>query len=408
MSTTTTQQQQREPASRARARLTPRAIGQAAGARLKRRELGSWPVLIGLVFIWLLFQSQDAEFLSARNLSNLILQIGVLGTLAIGVVLVLLLGEIDLSLGAVAGVSAAVLGVLLTNDHWSSGAAIVVTLLVGALIGLLQGGITVLIGVPSFIVTLAGFLAWGGVQIILLGEIGELLIQDTTVRSIASAYLTPVQSWVLVAIFICGYGWVQWRHRMRRRQAGLEVSSGALLGLQAALVAAAAILLTVLFDAYFGVPYMLVLLLALVVALTWLTTRTIFGRHMYAIGGNTEAARRAGIHVGSVKLTVFVLTSTLAALGGVLSASREFAVSSGTGGGTLLLDAIAAAVIGGTSLFGGRGRIYHAVLGALVIGSVENGLDLLGQPASVKDIATGVILVIAVSIDVVSRRRRAG
>ena len=215
--------------SAAPARRTPDAIWQAVGDRFKRGELGSWPSLVGLAVIWLFFQSQDAQFLSARNLSNLVLQIGVLSTLAIGVVLVLFSGEIDLSLGAVTGVSSAVLGVLLTNDHWSSGAAILVTLLTGVLIGLLQGGIVVLIGVPSFIVTLAGFLAWGGVQTILLGEIGELLIQDTTVRSIASAYLTSVQSWVIAAIFVIGCGWVLWRRRMRRQRTGLEVSSRALL-----------------------------------------------------------------------------------------------------------------------------------------------------------------------------------
>jgi D-xylose transport system permease protein len=405
MSTTTTQQQ--DPHSAAPSRRTPDAIWQVVGNRFKRGELGSWPVLIGLAVIWLFFQSQDAQFLSARNLSNLVLQIGVLSTLAIGVVLVLILGEIDLSLGAVTGVSSAVLGVLLTNDHWSSGPAILVTLLTGVLIGLLQGSIVVLVGVPSFIVTLAGFLAWGGVQTILLGEIGELLIQDTTVRNIASAYLTSVQSWGIATIFVIGCGWVLWRRRLRRQRMGLEVSSPALLWLRLAEVALVAALVTVLLDAYFGVPYMLALLLVLVVALTWVTKRTIFGRRIYAIGGNTEAARRAGIHVGGVKVVVFALASTLAALGGILSASREFAVSSGTGGGTLLLDAIAAAVIGGTSLFGGRGQIYHALLGALVIGSVENGLDLLGQPASVKDIATGVILVIAVSVDAVSRRRQA-
>ncbi len=394
------------PPSNTRELLARQSLLRAARQRLSRDELGSWPVLVGLAIIWLLFQSQNDRFLTARNLSNLILQIGVVGTLAIGVVLVLLVGEIDLSLGAVTGVSAAVLGVLLTNDHWASGAVILVALLVGTAIGLLQGSVTVFVGVPSFIVTLAGLLAWGGVQIILLGDVGELLIQDTTVRGIASAYLTPLQSWIVGAIFIAGYSWTHWRRRRRRRHAGLEVSPLSWLLLRLALVAAVTIALIALLDAYFGVPEMLVLLLALMVLLTWLTTRTVFGRHMCAIGGNAEAARRAGISVSGVKVAVFALTSTLAALGGILAASREFAVSIGTGGGTLLLDAIAAAVIGGTSLFGGRGQIYHAVLGALVIGSVENGLDLLGQPASVKDIATGVILVIAVSIDALTRRRR--
>ena len=403
MSTTATREQQTD--AKAHSFSLP-GLWQATRRRISQGELGPWPVLVGLALIWLLFEIQNDRFLTARNLSNLILQIGVVGTLAVGVVIVLLLGEIDLSLGAVTGVTAGILGVLLADHGWASVPAILATLVAGAIIGLIQGSVTVFIGVPSFIVTLAGLLAWQGVQIILLGDAGELLVQDQTVRAIASDYLSSTQSWVLGALFIAGYAWSAWRRRVRRVRAGLEAESLPQLVLQVSAVAVVVAGLIALLNAYFGVPYILVLLLGIVVLFSWITTRTVFGRHIYAIGGSAEAARRAGIRVGAVRVTCFVLVSSLAALGGILSASRQFSVSTGTGGGTLLLDAIAAAVIGGTSLFGGRGKIYHAVLGALVIGSVENGLDLLGQPASTKDIATGIILVIAVGIDALSRRRR--
>lgn len=374
--------------------------------RVRSGEWEPWPVVIGLIFTWLLFQGLNGNFLTPRNLSNLVLQTGVVGTLGIGVVLVLLLGEIDLSLGAVCGVCASVLGVLITNLHWPGIPAMLVTLLIGMLIGLLQGAVTVYIGVPSFIVTLGGFLAWQGVQLILLGDAGELIVLDPIVQSFASSYLTVFTS-IVLGIFIVAIVLVNLlAHRRSRRRAGLEPSSisTAILRLVGVIVGTGVAI--ILFDAYFGIPYMVVLLLVVVALLTWMTNRSVFGRYVFAIGGNAEAARRAGIHVKTVRLAIFALASTLAALGGILSVSREFAVSTGTGGGTLLLEAIAAAVIGGTSLFGGRGQIYQALLGALVIGSIENGLYLLGQPASTQNIATGIILVIAVSVDALSRRRQ--
>ncbi len=378
--------------------------------RVRSGEWEPWPVVIGLIFTWLLFQGLNGNFLTPRNLSNLVLQTGVVGTLGIGVVLVLLLGEIDLSLGAVCGVCASVLGVLITNLHWPGIPAMLVTLLIGMLIGmligLLQGAVTVYIGVPSFIVTLGGFLAWQGVQLILLGDAGELIVLDPIVQSFASSYLTVFTS-IVLGIFIVAIVLVNLLARRRsRRRAGLELSSISTVILRLVGVIVGTGVAIILFDAYFGIPYMVVLLLVVVALLTWMTNRSVFGRYVFAIGGNAEAARRAGIHVKTVRLAIFALASTLAALGGILSVSREFAVSTGTGGGTLLLEAIAAAVIGGTSLFGGRGQIYQALLGALVIGSIENGLYLLGQPASTQNIATGIILVIAVSVDALSRRRQ--
>ena len=374
--------------------------------RARSGEWEPWPVVFGLILTWLLFQSLNGNFLTPRNLSNLVLQSGVVGTLGIGVVLVLLLGEIDLSLGAVCGVCASVLGVLITNLHWPGIPAMLVTLVIGMLIGLLQGAVTVYIGVPSFIVTLGGFLAWAGVQLILLGDAGELVVLDPIVQSFASSYLTVFAS-IVLGIFIVAIVLLRLLARRRsRRRAGLDPSSLSTISLRLVGTIVGTGVAIILFDAYFGIPYMVVLLLVVVALLTWMTNRSVFGRYVFAIGGNADAARRAGIHVKTVRLAVFALASTLAALGGILSVSREFAVSNGTGGGTLLLEAIAAAVIGGTSLFGGRGQIYQALLGALVIGSIENGLYLLGQPASTQNIATGVILVIAVSVDALSRRRQ--
>jgi D-xylose transport system permease protein len=384
----------------------PQSLWDKLLNRVRSGEWEPWPVVIGLIFTWLLFQSLNGNFLTARNLSNLVLQTGVVGTLGIGVVLVLLLGEIDLSLGAVCGVCASVLGVLITDLHWPGIPAMLVTLFIGMLIGLLQGAVTVYIGVPSFIVTLGGFLAWQGVQLILLGEAGELIVLDPIVQSFSSSYLTVFAS-IVLGIFIVAIALVSLLVRRRsRRRAGLEPFPISIISLRLVGVIVGTGVAIILFNAYFGIPYMVVLLLVVVALLTWMTNRSVFGRYIFAIGGNAEAARRAGIHVKSVRLAIFALASTLAALGGILSVSREFAVSTGTGGGTLLLESIAAAVIGGTSLFGGRGQIYQALLGALVIGSIENGLYLLGQPASTQNIATGIILVIAVSVDALSRRRQ--
>jgi D-xylose transport system permease protein len=374
--------------------------------RVRNGELGPLPVLLGLVLIGIVFQTLNPRFVTPRNLSNLVLQIAVVGTLGAGVVLALLLGEIDLSLGAVAGVAAAILGVLVAEQGWSGLPAIIVALIAGAGMGLLQGVIVVWARVPSFIATLAGLLAWQGVQLILLGSKGELLIRNPLVRSLASGYLTPSQGVAVAAVVLLGVATAMWRRRISRRRSGLEIVPLQQPIARFGIWAAALTIGVTACNSYFGVPYIVLVLGTVVGALSWFTERTVTGRHIYAIGGNAEAARRAGIPVGAVRIGVFALIGILAGLGGVLSASRQFAVSIGTGGGTLLLDAIAAAVIGGTSLFGGRGRIYHAILGALVIGSVANGLDLLGAPSSTKNIATGVILVIAVGIDALSRSRR--
>jgi D-xylose transport system permease protein len=377
--------------------LTPVARLRGPLRSLGQLDLGPVPVLLGLAVIWVVFQALNANFLSSRNLSNLVLQLGVVGMLSLGVVLVLLIGEIDLSLGTLAGVCAALLGVLLTNHGWPVGAALAVAVAAGAAAGVLQGGIAVLVGVPSFVVTLGGFLAWQGVQLALLGDAGELRVEDQLVRGISNSYVSSTLAWLLVAaLTACWCADVF----LRVRHPAADVAS-------CAAVAGGAIGVVAYLDGYFGVPWMLVLLVGVALVLGWITSRTQLGRHLFAIGGNAEAARRAGVRVDEVRVLVFAAAGGLAGLAGIVAVSRQFSVSTGTGGGSLLLEAIAAAVIGGTSLFGGRGRVYQALLGVLVIASVENGLDLLGKPSSTKDIATGAILVAAVSIDALSRRRRA-
>lgn len=370
---------------------------------LKHGELGPIPVLIGLVAIAIVFQSLNPNFLTPRNLSNLILQIGVVGTVACAVVLALLLGEIDLSLGAVAGVAAAVLGVGLTQYGWPGWVGVLAAIGVGAALGIVQGSIVVFLKVPAFIATLAGLLAWQGVQLIILGSQGERIIRDPLIRGVASTYLPAEAGWIVGGVAVVAVGVLMALRGRRRRRAGLPVESVVTSGVKLGGLAAILALAIAGLNAYFGLPLILLILSGLVLGLTWFTERTVTGRHIYAIGGNAEAARRAGIPVAAIRIGIFGLVAAIAGWAGVISASRQFAVSIGTGGGTLLLDAIAAAVIGGTSLFGGRGRVYNAILGAVVIGSVANGLDLLGSPSSIKNIATGAILVVAVAIDSLSR-----
>lgn len=375
---------------------------------LRLTEPGPFPVLLGIALIWIVFQTQSPYFLSPRNLSNLILQVGVTGIIAMGVVLVMIAGEIDLSIGSVAGVCAGVLGVLLTFQHWPTAAALAAALVLGLAIGLLQGLITVYVGVPSFLVTLGGLLTWSGLQLAVIGVEGEIPVASLFVRSIANEYLPASLAWAMAAAALGLAAAVEVKRARDWAAHGLKPpQSWWRTALRLGLIGGGLFAVVGYLNYYLGVPYLLFVLLTLTVALGWVTRRTAVGRHLYAVGGNAEAARRAGIRVGAIRISVLAASGIFAALAGIVSASRLFTVSSGTGGGTLLLEAIAAAVIGGTSLFGGRGRAYNAILGALLIVSIENGLDLLGQSAATKDMATGIILVMAISVDAISRRRRA-
>jgi D-xylose transport system permease protein len=256
-------------------------------------------------------------------------------------------------------------------------------------------------------VTLGGYLTFFGVQLALVGSAGQISISDPSVIAIANDYVGKALSWIAVAVVAVLLGALQVARRRGWRREGFAPPAAWRSVAAAVLPVAGLVIMVGYLNQYLGVPYLLVILLGLVAGLGWVTQRSVYGRHLYAVGGNAEAARRAGTTVSAIRVSVLAASGLLAGLAGVVSASRLYAVDSNLGGGTLLLEAIAAAVIGGTSLFGGRGRIYNALLGAIVIESVENGLDLLGESAATKNIATGIILVLAVSIDAVNRRRQA-
>ncbi len=380
-------------------------IGEAL-RRLGRGELGSLRVLIGIAVIWTIFQIANDRFLSAVNLSNLTLQIAAVATISIGVVLVLLLGEIDLSVGAVSGLAASVMAVVSVNEGLDPALAIVAGLLVGTLIGLFNGFMVTFFGIPSFVVTLAGLLAWQGAQLAVLGSTGSINLPPSIIVDLTSTFFEPAIGWALAAGSIAAYGGSVMFGRRRRQTAGLEVEPIARVVIRIVMVAAATIATVAILNADRGVPLAVVIVMVLMVVFTFITERTRYGRHIFAVGGNQEAARRAGIAVNKVKISVFALASTLAAFGGILAASRLFAVNQQSGSGDVLLLAIAGPVIAGTSLFGGRGFVFSALLGAIVIGSISNGMDLLGLDSDVKFMVTGAVLLAAVTIDAATRLRR--
>jgi D-xylose transport system permease protein len=386
--------------------------------RLRTGELGPLPVVVGLAIIWTYFQTQEPVFLSARNLSNLVLQIAVTGTIAIGVVLVLLLGEIDLSVGSVAILCSAILGSLVVRHGMEWWQGILIMLAIGAAIGAFQGFWFAVVGVPSFVVTLAGLLMWQGAQQRVLGTEGTINVFEENIGKITTSFVPHVWAWVLAVGSVALYVVTRALEQVRRRRAGLPPQPIAVVVLRAVVLAVIAFLTVAVLngnlknrwmfgDYDLGVPTAGVILLGLVVFFAWVTTRTKFGRYIYAVGGNAEAARRAGINVARIRIYVFTLSAMLAAVGGMIQTSRLGAASLAVDPGPVTLEAIAAAVIGGTSLFGGRGNVWSALLGALVIGSVANGLDLQGQPAYVKLIVEGAILLAAVTLDAVARRGRA-
>lgn len=380
----------------------------ASFKRIRSGDLGVLPIVLGIVFIAIIFQSQNQNYLTARNFVNLIVQMAGITTIAYGVVFVLLLGEIDLSIGYVSAVPAVVMTLLLREPGgWPWYAAIGAALLVAAGIGLLHGTIISWFQVPSFVVTLAGLLAWNGVVLILIGNSGTVIIQDKMVIAIANYFLPPLWGWIVAAVCVGGYALSQIRLLQNRRQMGLSTHPLSVLLFQ--IIGLTILLLAAVFVANLdrGVPLVGVILLIFLVGFSYLSTRMRFGRYVYAIGGNKEAARRAGIDVERVRLMVFMISSLMAGCGGIILASRLRSVDTAAGGGNLLLNSIAAAVIGGTSLFGGSGRVSSAVLGALVIASVENGMGLLGLSAGVKFVVTGMVLLSAVLLDAVSRRGRA-
>lgn len=378
--------------------------------RLTSGDLGSLPIIVGLIFIAIIFQSQNSNFLTPRNFVNLILQMAGITMMAYGVVFVLLLGEIDLSIGYVSAVCGVMVAMLLRDPAagWQWYTAIPLSLLVVAGIGLLQGLIITTFRVPSFIVTLAGLLAWNGVVLRIIGRGGTVIIQDQFVIGIANSYIPPDSfwSWVLAGVFILAYAVLQFRQYMNRKKQGLSTRPIVFTAIEIATLVVVSILIISVVNQDRGLPVIGIILLITLIILSFVARSTKFGRYVYAVGGSQEAARRAGISVTRIRIYVFIMSSTLAGLGGIILASRLRSVDTGAGGGNLLLNAIAAAVIGGTSLFGGRGRVSSAVLGALIIASVENGMSLLNLASGDKFVITGIVLLVAVIVDSLSRRRQ--
>jgi D-xylose transport system permease protein len=379
-------------------------------AGVRSGDLGSLPIIVGLVLIAIIFQSQNDRFLTSGNFVNLIVQMAAITILGMGIVFVLLLGEIDLSVGFVSGVAGVTTALLMIPDgstQLGAGPAIFVALLAGLAIGTLHGLLITKIGIPSFVVTLAGLLAWNGVVLLLIGDRGTVIIQNDFVIGFANDFLPDVTAWIVLAAGLALYAGLQLNSFRTRRGAGLPTEPMSLIALRIAGLAAAGIAVVAVANQDRGIPYVFIVITALYILWTYVLNRTRFGRHIYAVGGNAEAARRAGINVDNVRIACFAICSLMAALGGIILASRLRSIDTNSGGGDLLLNSIAAAVIGGTSLFGGRGTMKAALLGALVMLSIDNGLGLLGLSSGTKFVLTGGVLLLAVTVDSISRRGRA-
>jgi D-xylose transport system permease protein len=365
---------------------------------------GILPVLVALAAIWLFFGLRDPVFLSARNIYFLFMQSAVVATVALGITVVLLIGEIDLSAAAVAGVSAAAMAVLSVDLGWPAPLACLAALGIGTVIGVAQGAIIALVGIPSFVVTLAGLLGFQGVMLKTLGEQGAMNVMDPFVRGITTISLPPALGWIVAAACACIYGAALVVQRLGRIRRGLAVASAAATGGKLGVVLVLILGSAATLNAYRGVPLVVLILLAMTLVLDFLTKRTPFGRAIFAIGGNAESARRVGIAVPVIRIAAFGIVGLMAAVAGIFGASRYASVSfNAFAGGPLLLEAIGSAVIGGTSLFGGQGSVWNAILGALVIESLGNGLDLSGAGAADKLMVSGAILLLAVALDAVSR-----
>ena len=396
-------------------------IGQSVRdywARVRGGDIGSLPAVLGLIALIILFGAlEGSTFLSIFNFANLINQSAAIIVLAMGLVFVLLLGEIDLSAGFAAGTCAAILAVALNNWGLAWPVALLAALLTGVVIGLVIGMLVARLGIPSFVVTLAMFLALQGAMLLIIGEGGTIPIRSEAILVVMNGNMSVVAGWVLAVIIVAGFALSTLLAIRRRRKAGLPAEAMSVWAIKVIALGVLIFVATYLLNqerqlpsakvTIQGVPWVVVVILVLLVGLTFILQRTGFGRHVYAVGGNREAARRAGINVKGLLITCFVFCSTLAAIAGVLLASRDNSVSPTTGGAQTLLFAVGAAVIGGTSLFGGRGKIRDAVIGGLVIAVIANGLPLITQQSGIQFIVTGLVLLIAASVDAISRRRTA-
>jgi D-xylose transport system permease protein len=383
-------------------------------SRVKAGDIGSLPAVLGLVVLCIVFGSMSNVFLTPGNFANLITQAAAVIVIAMGLVFVLLLGEIDLSAGYTAGVSGAVLVILITNEGQPWYVALLASIAVGVLLGFFLGTLVARLGIPSFVVTLAAFLAFQGILLLLAGEGGTIRVEDETILAVQNSNISPIGSWVFFIVIAVAYVLVGLSSMNSRRNAGLKTE------LKKLWIIKTAALLTLTGLAVFalnlersnnpdlvslkGIPYVVPVILLLLVVGTFVLGRTAFGRHIYAVGGNAEAARRAGINVKRIRITAFMICSGFAAIAGMIFASRQNSISPTTGGSSTLLYAVGAAVIGGTSLFGGKGKVRDAILGGLVVAVIDNGMGLLGYAAGIKFIVTGLVLLVSAGVDAISRR----
>ena len=378
--------------------------------KIKGGELGSLPVVIGLIVIWTIFQFQNDRFLSADNLSNISYYMSATGMLAIGLVFVLLLGEIDLSVGSVSGLASTIFAVFVVTHGMNGWLALVLAVLTGIGIGALQGWFFARIGVPAFVVTLAGFLGWNGLMLWLLGSSGTINIpaDEGPVKLLGQSSFFMDQA-IIGAYLLAGLGVLSMLvgsvgEQRRRKAAGVPFRPTSEIALRVGALAVASFAAAAVLNNASGVSNALVIFLAALVIVDFVLRLTTYGRKVFAVGGGIEAARRAGINVPMVRITVFAISGGFAAIGGMFFAGQTASATLNAGGGNTLMLAIAAAVIGGTSLFGGRGNVWSALLGMLVIQSIQTGLDLLNMNTSIQYMITGAVLLGAVVIDSVSRR----
>ena len=383
-------------------------------SRVKAGDIGSLPAVLGLIVLCLVFGSMSSVFLTPGNFANLITQAAAVIVIAMGLIFVLLLGEIDLSAGYTAGVTGAVLVILITNQGQPWYVALIASIAVGALLGFLLGSLVARLGIPSFVVTLAAFLAFQGILLLLAGEGGTIRVEDPTILAVENSNMSPTVSWIFFLIVAVAYVLSGLTAMNSRRKAGLKTELKKLWIIKTAgllLITGLAVFALNLersnnpdLVSLKGIPYVVPVILLLLVIGTFVLGRTAFGRHIYAVGGNAEAARRAGIDVKRIRIAAFMICSSLAAIAGMIFASRQNSVSPTTGGSSTLLYAVGAAVIGGTSLFGGKGKMRDAILGGLVVAVIDNGMGLLGYAAGIKFIVTGLVLLVSAGVDAISRR----
>jgi D-xylose transport system permease protein len=388
------------------------SLGGALRARweaFKGGDVGSLPVIVGIVAITIFFTAKTPIFFTSVNFVNLIGQMAGVTVIAVGIVFVLLIGEIDLSVGYVSGLASVAVAEfqLAGSSHDYPGlVAIALAILVGAGFGAVQGTIIAFLGVPSFVVTLAGLLIAQGLIIKVLSTTGVIGITDTRIIDVSNYILSKNTGWIVAIVFTALLALASLGTYVSRRRAGLPTGNVIISIVRVLFYGGLAFAVVAVCNHTRGVPLVGLIVVFVVVFFSYLAGRTTFGRHVYAVGGNAEAARRAGINVKLIRILCFVISGSMAGLGGIIFASRLNSVDLTFGGGTILLDSISAAVIGGVSLFGGRGRVSGALFGGLIIGMISNGTDLVGSADWVKYVTTGLILLGAVTLDTVARRRQ--